>query len=111
MKMDDLKFYWNGIKDGGGKLQGCTYSDSPLINHQPGTITIYGKHYKDFSPGVRAAFKVHDDSEIQSDYIVNEHIRVEPEHPLYDTVRAAKIAADNHYAMTSAKRICHDHDL
>ncbi len=78
----------------GGKLQPCYYSGSQLLNHTADTITIYGRRYKDFSPGVHAAFTVKDDSEIHTDYIVNEHIRVEPTHPLYGAVRVAMLKAD-----------------
>jgi len=84
MKPMALKFYYNGIKDNGGALQRCFYSHGT-----PGCITIYKRDYKDFSQGVREAFKVLDDTDIQSDYIVQEYIRVAPEHPLYAHVQAA----------------------
>jgi hypothetical protein len=92
-----LKFYWNGIKEDRGKLQLCSYHMGALYHHPDGTITIYGRRYRPFSEGVRKAFEVNDDTEIQSDYIMNEHIRVTPSHPLYSAV----------YAACEAKRI-HD---
>jgi hypothetical protein len=106
--MGRLKFYWNGIREsnGGayGPLQLCTYHRGALKHHPDGTITIYGKRYRPFSSGVQAAFQVQDDTEIQSDYIVNEHIRVLPTHPLYQEVLAACIAKEAHDAKRWAKR-------
>ena len=84
-----LKFFWNGIKDNGGKLQTCLYSSAPLINHIAGTITIYKKTYEAFSAGIQQAFAVKNDSEPITDYIVQDVIRVEPTHPLYAAVKAA----------------------
>ena len=91
-----LKFYWNGIKEDGGALQGCHYSNSQLINHPSGTITIYGKRYRNFSAGVHAAFTVKNDSDIQTDYFENSSIRVLPSHPMYATVFAALTAQTAH---------------
>lgn len=99
-----LKFYWNGIKDDGGKLQTCHYSDGQLVNHPLRTITIYKREYNGFSAGIRAAFTVQNDTEIQSDYIVQDIIRVEPSHPLFSDVSAALAAQKSHYAKQAAKR-------
>jgi len=114
-----LKFYWNGIKDTEGtlslcsfdrdkttqgKLQLCTYHRGALLHHPEGTITIYGKRYRPFSSGVCKAFEVKDDTEIQSDYIVNEHIRVMPNHPLYAEVLKACQDLEAHNAKRLAKR-------
>lgn len=93
-----LKFFWNGIKDSdnGGKLQGCHYSDSQLINHPAGTLTIYGKRYRAFSAGVHAAFSVQNDTDTRTDYFENDRIRVLPTHPMYQTVLAALNAQKAH---------------
>lgn len=87
--MTTLKFYYNGIKDNGGKLQKCSYSDGQLIHYPAGTITIYKRDHEAFSQGVRDAFKVDNDSDMQTDYFEKDRIRVTPEHPLYSQVRAA----------------------
>lgn len=97
-----LKFFYNGIKDNGGKLQTCFYSKGTLINYPVNTLTIYKKEYADFTAGIREAFTVQNDTEIETDYIVQDLIRVEPTHPLYAEVleaynkqearRAAKMA-------------------
>jgi hypothetical protein len=94
--MAQLKFFWNGIKENGGKLQRCHYSGSQLVNHPAGTITIYARDYKAFSAGIREAFKVDDDSDYATDYVVQEHIRVLPDHPLYESVLAAMLAEKAH---------------
>lgn len=84
-----MKFFYNGIKASDGKLQKCYYSEGPYLKLPEGTITIYGKHYKNFSAEVSAAFKIEDGTDIQSDYFENQHIRVEPSHPLYAQVKEA----------------------
>jgi hypothetical protein len=85
-----LKFYWNGIKDNGGRLQRAFYSLGGLIPKYPAeTITIFARDYDHFSAGVRAAFKVENDSDMMSDYFERDHIRVLPDHPLYSEVRGA----------------------
>lgn len=84
-----LKFYYNGIKDNGGKLQKCSYSDGQLIHYPAGTITIYKRDYGPFSAGVQDAFKVDNDSDMQTDYFEKDRIRVMPEHPLYQQVKTA----------------------
>lgn len=86
-----LKFYYNGIKDTDtdGKLQRCWYSDTALISYPAGTITIYARTYAHFSKGVHAAFRVENDTDIMTDYIQADLIRVEPSHALYNEVHVA----------------------
>lgn len=99
-----IKLYFNGIKEDGGKLQRCFYSDGQLFNFPAGTLTIYGRDYEHFSSGVRAAFAVQNDSDYQSDYVVQDHIRVTPDHPMYAEVKAALTASKHHNEMVSDKR-------
>ncbi len=99
-----LKFFWNGIKDNGGNLQRAHYSNGKLINSPAGTITIYSKEYSAFSAGIREAFKVHNDTDIITDYFEKDRIRVEPTHPLYNKVREALAAQEAHYAKRFAKK-------
>lgn len=98
-----LKFYWNGIKENGGELQRAHYSIGALLNHPAGTITIYGRDYKSFSAGIQAAFNVENASDMRTDYFEQDHIRVEPSHPLYAQVHAAWVAHDGHNKRRSAK--------
>lgn len=102
----NLKFFWNGIKDNGGKgkLQRCFYSSGALANAPAGTITIYGRDYKRFSDGIRAAFTVTNDSDSMTDYFEDDRIRVQPDHPLYKAVQAAMEKESDHNAKRYAKR-------
>ena len=100
-----IKFYWNGIKDNGGKIQTCHYSSGQITNYPSGTITIYARGYKAFSDGIQAAFKVDNHSDYQSDFVVTDHIRVKPDHPLYGVVFAAQQAQSKHFADVMAKRV------
>jgi hypothetical protein len=105
-----LKFYYNGIKDDGGKLQKCSYTSGKLLHNPEGTITIYGKHYEDFSAGVTSAFKVENGTDFQTDYFENDRIRVLPDHPLYAQVKAAVEAQEAHQKARRARPIdtyCH----
>ena len=90
--MATLKFFWNGIKDERGRIQLCSYSNAPLISYPAGTITIYKRDYKPFSAGVREAFSVENQSELQSDYFEKDRIRVMPSHPLHEQVLIAMTA-------------------
>ena len=90
-----LKFYYNGIKDNGGELQLCWYSTAELCNFPKGTITIYARKYKDFSAGISAAFTVENNSDFQTDYVEQDKIRVQPDHPLYPQVLAMAEKARN----------------
>lgn len=98
--MTTLKFFWNGIKENGGKLQKCWYSDGPFTSHPAGTITIYARDYNRFSAGVNEAFAVLNDTDMQTDYFETDRIRVTPSHALYAQVQAACASQAAH----SAKR-------
>ena len=103
-----LKFYYNGIKENGGKLQLCYYSDGELVNFPEGTITLYGRHYaRDFSAEVNAQFDVTNDSDYQSDLVSKDCIRIKPDHPLYAQVKAAADLAKAHNANVGSKRHAH----
>ena len=99
-----LKFYFNGIKENGGKLQRCFYSEGKLISGPEGTITIYGRDYSPFSAEVHAKLRVTNDTDLQTDYIVQDIIRVAPTHPMYCEVRAAFLLAKAHNAKVGGKR-------
>lgn len=98
-----LKFYYNGIRENGGRLQRAFYSDAQLRGHPPGTITIYGRDYTPFSEGVRREFIVENNSDITTDYIEEDYIRVEPDHPLYPQVKAALEAMKKRKAEHAAR--------
>lgn len=96
------KFLWNGIKVD-GTLHLASYSADTLLRYPAGTITIYGKRYKDF-PKIDG-LNVQNDSDMMTDYFQNDRIRVEPSNPHYEAVLAAWKAQEEHRAKMSAKRV------
>jgi len=94
----DLRFFWNGIKVGKGKLQRVFYSGGEYLNHPSGTIAIYAREHTPFSPEIRAAFTVKNDSDGMIDYFETDSIKVHPDHPLYQKVKDALDARNAHYA-------------
>jgi hypothetical protein len=97
-----LRFFWNGIKAGDGKLQPCSYSGAELLHSPAGTITIYAK--RSFSAEVRQSFTVENDTDSMTDYFEHDRIRVRPNHPLYPQVKAALAAREAHYSKRFTKR-------
>ena len=91
-----LQFYWNGIKENGGKLQLCHYSPDAPNAPDVGEIAIYARHYQHFSAGIWAAFAVHNETDIMTDYFRADHFRVEPSHPHYAAILAAVRAQQAH---------------
>lgn len=104
LDMTTLKFFYNGIKANGGKLQGAHYSTGRLIGHPEGTITIYARNYRRFTAEVHEVFEVQNDSDIMTDYFEGDRIRVAVDHPLYAAVLAAVKASEAHRAKMEAKR-------
>ena len=78
-----LKFYYNGIKVDGGKLQKASYGGGPWVNKPADTITIYARGYNEFSKEVYAAFTVENMTDMRQDYFEKDKIRVHSNHPLY----------------------------
>lgn len=87
-----LKFFYNGIKASGGKLQKAHFSFGNYTTQSginPASVTIYARDYDGFSAEVAAAFPVENNTDTQTDYFEKDRIRVSPEHPLYAAVVAA----------------------
>lgn len=104
-----LRFFWNGIKVGNGKLQTCFYSNGALLRHPAGTITIYHKeHVGRFSKEIAEQFAIENDTDSMTDYFESDRIRVLPTHPLYAAVKAALDAREARYA---AKRAAYEAKL
>lgn len=102
-----IKFFWNGIKEGNGKLVRCFYSDGELRSFPPGTLTIYARDYGidgHFGPAMRSAFKVDNGTDTMTDYFETDTVRVVPSHPLYPEVLAALNARNAHNEKRFAKR-------
>lgn len=100
-----LRFFWNGIKVGTGRLQRCSYHMGALLHSPPGTITIYERGYHGFSAEIRQAFEVQNDSDIQTDYVEGDRIRVTSDHPLYPEIRAALAKRDAHTERVWQRRV------
>ena len=84
-----LKFFYNGIKANGGKLQRAWYSVGNNRDRS-NTITIYKGDYERFSSEVHESFKVENNTEIMTDYFEKDRIRVLEDHELYlEVVEAA----------------------
>lgn len=81
-----IKFMWNGIKVD-GQLYKCWYSGSKLVGYPEGTITIYGKHYQDL-PRIDG-LTIENESDLMTDYFVNDRVRVTPDNKWYEEVRKA----------------------
>lgn len=87
-----LKFFYNGIKANGGKLQKAHYSFGNYTTESginPASVTIYAREYDGFCGEVATAFDVQNNTDSQTDYFEKDRIRVAPEHPLYALVVAA----------------------
>ena len=106
--MTTFKFFWNGIKVDGGKLQKASFSMpgsyATWSGLPDGTVTIYAKHYTGFSAEVWEAFDVRNESDGMTDYFETDRIRVKPDHPLFAQVVAAVKASDEHHSKLQAKR-------
>lgn len=88
-----LKFFYNGIKANGGKLQKAHYSKGSFTpeamakyGYDRETITIYAREYTGFSADVRALLTVENNSDLMTDYFEKDRIRVKKDHPLYAQV-------------------------
>lgn len=86
-----MKFTTTGIKEATCYTP-CHYSAGQGITKDE--VWIYARRYKDFGPETNAAFQVIDDSDSQTDYFVNEKIKVRTSHPLYAQVLAAAERAE-----------------
>jgi len=99
--MANLKFYWNGLKEDGGKLQpyylsmGGFSADSGI---PADSLRVSAREYSHFSKGVWEAFDVSNDSDSMTDYFDKDRFTVRPDHPLYPEILEAykKCRAHNH---------------
>ncbi len=104
--MNTIKFFYNGIKINGGKLQTCKYSCGNYTASSgipDGTITIYKKYNQNFeslcfSENTKGFFTLENNSDGMTDYFESDKIRVYPNHPLYPEVLKALEARQNRIA-------------
>lgn len=86
-KMNELKFYWNGIKGSTNKLQKCFYT----FEFDTTDIIICGCGYSRFDKDIRAHFTVTNTTDWMSDYFDVDGIIVSDTHPLYLQVVTAAL--------------------
>jgi hypothetical protein len=102
-----LKFFYNGIKADGGKLEKCHYSAGPYTPESKlsdDTISITAREYVRFTAAIQQAFVVTNGTDTMTDYFEKDRIRVAPAHPLYAQVKAAHDAQTAHRLAQEAKR-------
>ena len=86
--MTKVKMMYNGIKID-GKLFGGHWSNGPYVNGNEGMITFYAAGY---GPIPNIGFEITNDSDAQSDYIVEDVVRFRPGQPYYnEAVNAYKL--------------------
>jgi hypothetical protein len=92
-----IKFFYNGIKINGGKLQACLYSKGNFTESSGipmESITIYKQSKKSdltsrFSKEVGEFFTIKNDTDLMTDCFDSDSILVCPDHPLYSEVLEA----------------------
>jgi hypothetical protein len=107
-----LKFFYNGIKANGGKLQKAHFSKGNLVawamekyGFDSETITIYAREYTGFSAEVKEAFTVENDTDTMTDYFEKDRIRVKKDHPLYAQVLGAYDAQEARRIRMAERRL------
>ena len=108
--MNTIKFYYNGLKINGGKLQASLFSKGNYFEDSgipKESITIYKKHTKSddktrFSKEVLEFFAVKNDSDKMMDYFESDSILVRPDHALYPEVLKAFESRQSRIAKKSA---------
>lgn len=87
-----IKFYYNGLKVDGGKLQKAHFSFGNFTIESgiaQDSVTIYARDYSRFTAEVAETFTVKNETDSMTDYFENDRIVVSPSHPLYAQVVAA----------------------
>lgn len=100
--MKTIKFFYNGFKVNGGKLQKCFYMEGPWINYPNDMITICGREYDNFKD-LEDVFTIENNTDITTDYFEPNKIRVVPSHPLYAQVKKAVEAVHERNAKIRAE--------
>jgi hypothetical protein len=75
MTKQTLKFFYNGIKVNGGKLQGCYFS---FAQDAHAHINCYASEYGHFSSEIHGLFNVHNDSDTMTDYFEKDRFTILP---------------------------------
>ena len=107
--MNNIKFFYNGLKVGNGKLQKAHYSfQAPWYDnsktYKPAEITIYGKHYVDFSKEVAEIFEIQNNTDMMTDYFEQDRIRVSPMNIMFKQVAEAYVKQEQKRIARATKR-------
>ncbi len=98
---NELRFFWNGLKVGKGKLHRCFYH----LDKRDGSIGVSARGYGSLPKEVADAFgEIRNDTDLMTDYFDNDRFRVKVDHPLYAKVKAACAAVEEHYTKLREKR-------
>lgn len=90
--MNTIKFYWNGLKVNGGKIEQYHLSRGGYTAQsgiEESTITIYVSRRNSslrFSKAVHDFFTIKNDTDSMTDYFESDRINVSKDHPLYSQV-------------------------
>ena len=102
--MNNIKFFYNGLKVDNGKLQKAHYSFQQSCDSVKAEITIYGKHYVDFSKEVSEIFEVQNDTDMMTDYFEQDRIRVSPMNIMFKQVAEAYVKQEQKRIARATKR-------
>ena len=89
-----IRFFFNGLKVDGGKLQKAhlslierwTKANGEVVDTH---VVLYRRGYGHFSPEVWELFEVENNTDMQSDYFETDRIRIPLGHPLFNAALAA----------------------
>lgn len=87
--MENLKFFYNGIKTSGRVLHKGFFT----LNERDLSLTFYADGYKDLPVEIRNTFKVRNDSDYSSDYIVQDQFEIAKNSPFYTVAIQAYLKA------------------
>jgi len=99
-----IKFFYNGIKVDGGRLQKACYSFREAWGKVPTQMTIYAKEYRSFSKELYETFKIQNDTNIMTDYFEQDRIRIQPSHERFAEVTEAYVKQEKRTIKLSEKR-------
>jgi hypothetical protein len=85
MENTNIRFFYNGLKVGKGKLETCHYS---YANNNTGVkdVTVYAKSYKSFSDEVAKEFAIKNNTDLMTDYFDTDVFTVSPTSKYYAPV-------------------------
>ena len=113
-KANNIRFFYNGLKVGKGRLERAHYSfieewKTASGRVIPTQISIYARDYVRFSLPIQKAFRVENNTETMVDYHEKDTIRVTPEHPRFREVAEAFLKQEaRKWARGSARSTCAD---